>query len=161
VDLNRITILAGAFGVGIGIGLQNVVANFVAGLILVLERRIHVGDSVQLGDLQGQVREIGGRASPIRTWDGAEVIVPNSTLTSQQVTNWTLSDRLRRVVVPVGVTYTADRSGSWRSSGTSPLRTPRRWATPLHSRCAPDSATAGSTSSCVCGRPTSKTRNRS
>jgi small-conductance mechanosensitive channel len=108
VDLNRITILAGAFGVGIGIGLQNVVANFVAGLILVLERRIHVGDSVQLGDLQGQVREIGGRASTIRTWDGAEVIVPNSTLTSQQVTNWTLSDRLRRVVVPVGVTYTAD-----------------------------------------------------
>ena len=108
VDLNRITILAGAFGVGIGIGLQNVVANFVAGLILIMERRIHVGDSVQLGDLQGQVREIGGRASTIRTWDGAEVIVPNSTLTSQQVTNWTLSDRLRRVVVPVGVTYTAD-----------------------------------------------------
>src|SRR4029453_15811971 len=108
VDLNRITILAGAFGVGIGIGLQNVVANFVAGLILILERRIHVGDSVQLGDLQGQVREIGGRASTIRTWDGAEVIVPNSTLTSQQVTNWTLSDRLRRGVVPVGVASTTD-----------------------------------------------------
>ncbi|HUL01814.1 MAG TPA: mechanosensitive ion channel domain-containing protein, partial [Gemmatimonadales bacterium] len=61
--------------------------------------------SPEAGDLPGQVREIGGRASTIRTWDGAEVIVPNSTLTSQQVTNWTLSDRLRRVVVPVGVTY--------------------------------------------------------
>jgi small-conductance mechanosensitive channel len=108
VDLNRITILAGAFGVGIGIGLQNVVANFVAGLILLLERRIHVGDSVQIGDLQGQVREIGSRASTIRTWDGAEVIVPNASLTSERVTNWTLSDRLRRVDLDVAVVYAAD-----------------------------------------------------
>ena len=108
VDLNRITILAGAFGVGIGIGLQNVVANFVSGLILLLERRIHVGDSVQIGDLQGQVREIGSRASTIRTWDGAEVIVPNARLTSEPVTNWTLSDRLRRVDLNVAVVYAAD-----------------------------------------------------
>jgi len=108
VDLNRITILAGAFGVGIGIGLQNVVANFVAGLILLLERRIHVGDSVQIGDLQGKVREIGSRASTIRTWDGAEVIVPNASLTSERVTNWTLSDRLRRVDLEVGVAYATD-----------------------------------------------------
>ena len=108
VDLNRITILAGAFGVGIGIGLQNVVANFVSGLILLLERRIHVGDSIQIGDLQGQVREIGSRASTIRTWDGAEVIVPNASLTSERVTNWTLSDRLRRVDLDVGVAYAAD-----------------------------------------------------
>jgi small-conductance mechanosensitive channel len=77
VDLTRVTILAGAFGVGVGISLQNVVANFVAGLVLLLERRLHVGDSVQIGDLQGQVRQIGSRASTIRTWDGAEVIVPN------------------------------------------------------------------------------------
>ena len=108
VDLNHITLLAGAFGVGIGIGLQSVVANFVSGLILLLERRIHVGDSIQIGDLQGQVREIGSRASTIRTWDGAEVIVPNASLTSERVTNWTLSDRLRRVVVQVGVAYAAD-----------------------------------------------------
>ena len=108
VDLNRITILAGAFGVGIGIGLQSVVANFVAGLILLLERRIHVGDSVQIGDLQGQVREIGSRASTIRTWDGAEVIVPNGSLTSERVTNWTLSDRLRRVDLPIAVAYATD-----------------------------------------------------
>jgi small-conductance mechanosensitive channel len=108
VDLNRITILAGAFGVGIGIGLQNVVANFVAGLILLLERRIHVGDSVQIGDLQGEVREIGSRASTIRTWNGAEVIVPNASLTSERVTNWTLSDRLRRVDLEIGVAYGAD-----------------------------------------------------
>ena len=108
VDLNRVTLLAGALGVGVGIGLQSAVANFVAGLILLLERRIHVGDSVQIGDLQGQVRVIGSRASTIRTWDGAEVIVPNASLTSERVTNWTLSDRLRRVVLPIGVAYTAD-----------------------------------------------------
>src|SRR5215470_12772642 len=108
VDLNRVTLLASALGVGVGIGLQNVVANFVSGLILLLERRIHVGDSIQIGDLQGQVREIGGRASTIRTWDGAEVIVPNASLTSERVTNWTLSDRLRRVILKVGVAYTAD-----------------------------------------------------
>ena len=67
IDLNRITILAGALGVGVGIGLQNVVANFVSGLILLLERRLQVGDSIQLGSLAGQIREIGSRASTIRT----------------------------------------------------------------------------------------------
>jgi potassium-dependent mechanosensitive channel len=108
VDLTRITILAGAFGVGVGLGLQSAVANFVAGLILLLERRIQVGDSIQLGDLQGQVREIGSRASTIRTGHGAEVIVPNSTLTSERVTNWTLSDRLRRVDLAVRVAYASD-----------------------------------------------------
>ncbi len=108
VDLTRITILAGALGIGIGIGLQNVVANFVAGLILLLERRIHVGDSIETGDLQGEIREIGFRASTIRTWDGAEVIVPNGRLTSERVTNWTLTDRMRRVDLNVGVAYASD-----------------------------------------------------
>jgi len=108
VDLTRITILAGALGVGVGIGLQSVVANFVSGLILLLERRIHVGDSVQIGDLQGQVREIGSRASTIRTGDGAEVIIPNGSLTSERVTNWTLSDRMRRVNLDVRVSYASD-----------------------------------------------------
>jgi len=108
VNLDRVTLVAGALGVGIGIGLQNVVANFVSGLILLLERRIHVGDSIQIGDLQGEVRQIGSRASTIRTWDGAEVIVPNAGLTSERVTNWTLSDRSRRVTLPVRVAYTAD-----------------------------------------------------
>ncbi len=107
-DLTRITILASALGVGVGIGLQNVVANFVSGLILLLEHRIHVGDAVQMGDLQGEVREIGFRASTIRTGDGAEVIVPNGRLTSERVTNWTLSDRMRRVDLRVGVAYASD-----------------------------------------------------
>ena len=107
VNLDRVTLVAGALGVGIGIGLQNAVANFVSGLILLLERRIHLGDSIQIGDLQGEVRQIGSRASTIRTWDGAEVIVPNASLTSERVTNWTLSDRSRRVTLPVRVAYTA------------------------------------------------------
>jgi small-conductance mechanosensitive channel len=84
------------------------VANFVSGLILLLERRLHVGDAVQLGTLEGRIREIGIRASTIRTWDGAEVIVPNAALTSERVTNWTLSDTLRRVTLEVGVAYSAD-----------------------------------------------------
>jgi small-conductance mechanosensitive channel len=108
LDLTRITILASAFGVGIGIGLQNVVANFVSGLILLLERRIHVGDAIEIADLGGEVREIGFRATTIRTYDGADVIVPNGKLTGERVTNWTLSDRLRRVSVSVPVAYTAD-----------------------------------------------------
>jgi small-conductance mechanosensitive channel len=108
VNLDRVTLVAGALGVGIGIGLQNAVANFVSGLILLLERRIHVGDSIQIGDLQGEVRQIGSRASTIRTWDGAEVIVPNASLTSERVTNWTLSDRSRRVTLSIRVAYTAD-----------------------------------------------------
>jgi small-conductance mechanosensitive channel len=108
VDLTRVTILAGAFGVGIGIGLRNFVANFVSGLVLLLENRLHVGDVAQFGDLQGQVREIGSRATTIRTWDGAEVFVPNGKLTSERLTNWTLSGRMRRVDLPVGVGYATD-----------------------------------------------------
>jgi potassium-dependent mechanosensitive channel len=108
LDLTRVTILAGAFGVGVGIGLQNVVANFVAGVIILLEQRITPGDSIETGDLQGEVREIGFRASTIRTWSGADVIVPNSRLTSERVTNWTMSDRRCRVDIDVAVVYTAD-----------------------------------------------------
>lgn len=108
IDLNRLTIVAGALGVGVGIGLQSVVANFVSGLIVLLERRLHVGDTVQLGALEGRIREIGIRASTIRTWDGAEVIVPNAMLTSERVTNWTLSDTLRRVTLDIRVAYSAD-----------------------------------------------------
>ncbi len=108
IDLNRLTIVAGALGIGVGIGLQGVVANFVSGLILLVERRLDVGDTVQVGTLEGRIREIGIRASTIRTWDGAEVIVPNAALTSERVTNWTLSDTLRRVTLDIGVAYSAD-----------------------------------------------------
>jgi len=107
-DLSRFTLLAGAFGVGLGFGLQNVVNNFVSGLILIFERPVQVGDVVEIGGVQGHVQRIGIRASTVRTWGGAEVIVPNGDLISQQVTNWTLSDRLRRLEIPVGVRYGTD-----------------------------------------------------
>jgi potassium-dependent mechanosensitive channel len=103
LDLTKVTVLLGAFGVGIGFGLQSVVNNFVSGLILLFERPIHVGDTVQVGDFQGRVRRIGIRASVVRTAQGAEIIVPNAQLISQDVTNWTLSDHLRRIDLPVSV----------------------------------------------------------
>jgi potassium-dependent mechanosensitive channel len=108
MDLTKVTVLAGAFGVGIGFGLQSVVNNFVSGLILLFERPIHVGDTVQVGSLQGRVRRIGIRASIVRTMQGAEIIVPNAQLITEQVTNWTLSDQLRRLDLPVGINYGAE-----------------------------------------------------
>jgi potassium efflux system protein len=107
VDLTKVTVLVGAFGVGLGFGLQSVVNNFVSGLILLFERPVHVGDTVEVGNLQARVQKIGIRSSVVRTLNGAEIIVPNSQLVSEQVTNWTLSDQLRRIDLPVGVSYSA------------------------------------------------------
>jgi potassium-dependent mechanosensitive channel len=108
VELNKFTVLTGALGVGLGFGLQNIVNNFVSGLILLFERPIHVGDVVDVGGLVGMVRRIGARSSTIVTFQGAEVIVPNSNLIANQVINWTLSSQWRRVDVPVGVAYGTD-----------------------------------------------------
>jgi potassium efflux system protein len=105
LDLTKLTIIGGAIGVGVGFGLQNVVNNFISGLIVLFERPVRVGDAVQIGDISGQVRRIGIRSSTVRTWDGAEVIVPNATLVSERVTNWTPTDRRRRLSLPVGVSY--------------------------------------------------------
>jgi potassium efflux system protein len=107
-DMNRFTILAGAFGVGFGFGLQNVINNFVSGLILLFERPVKVGDVVQLeGAAQptppGVVERIGMRASVIRVADGSEVIVPNGNLISQRVTNWTYSNRRRSIDIAISV----------------------------------------------------------
>jgi potassium-dependent mechanosensitive channel len=108
IDLTKLTILAGAFSVGIGFGLQNVINNFVSGLILLFERPIKVGDVIEVGGNVGEVTRIGIRASVIRTADGSEIIVPNGSLISSQVTNWTLSDRKRAVEVSVNVAGGAD-----------------------------------------------------
>ncbi len=105
IDLSRFALLAGAFGVGIGFGLQNVVNNFVSGIILLFERPIQVGDTIDLGNQLGVIRRIGIRSSTLRTYQGSEIIVPNADLISQQVTNWTLSDKTRRVDIPIGVKY--------------------------------------------------------
>lgn len=108
IELNKFTVFTGALGVGLGFGLQNIVNNFVSGLILLFERPIHVGDTVDVGGLVGIVRRIGARSSTVVTLQGAEVIVPNSNLLSNQVINWTLSSQWRRVDVPVRVAYGTD-----------------------------------------------------
>ena len=108
IDMTKFTILAGAFGVGLGFGLQNVVNNFVSGLILLFERPVHVGDMIQVGNREGRLRRIGMRASVIRTLEGSEVIVPNGQLISEEVLNWTLSDQQRRLEILVGVAYGTD-----------------------------------------------------
>jgi small-conductance mechanosensitive channel len=102
--------IAGALGVGVGFGLQNVVNNFVSGLILLFERPIQVGDNVQVPSMStfGEVKRIGIRSSTVRLVDGSEVILPNATLISDPVTNWTLTDRLRRIELKVGVAYGSD-----------------------------------------------------
>jgi small-conductance mechanosensitive channel len=107
-DLTRLTILVGAFGVGLGFGLQNIINNFVSGLILLFERPIKVGDVVQLAGNEGVVKHIGIRASIVRVANGSELIVPNGSLISETVTNWTFSDRLRRIDLPVAVACPAD-----------------------------------------------------
>ena len=105
LDLGKFGLLAGALGVGLGFGLQNVVANFVSGIILAFERPIQVGDMVQLGPLWGTISSIGVRSTRVRSFDGSEVVIPNNDLISKEVTNWTLSDRLRRLAFPVKVEF--------------------------------------------------------
>lgn len=108
LDLTRVTLVAGALGVGIGFGLQNIFNNFASGLILLVERPINVGDVIEVGKLTGTVRRIGIRSSTIRTPQGAEVILPNAELIAQPVLNWTLSDRLRRMEIDFAANATGE-----------------------------------------------------
>jgi small-conductance mechanosensitive channel len=107
-ELSKFTLVTGALGVGVGFGLQNIVNNFVSGLILLFERPIRVGDTVEIGGLVGKVRRIGARSSTIHTFQDAEVIVPNSDLVVKEVINWTLSSVRRRVDIPLSVAYGTD-----------------------------------------------------
>lgn len=108
VSLQSFALIVGALGVGIGFGLQNIVNNFVSGLILLFERPVRVGDTVVIAGEWGVVRKIGLRSTIVRSFDHSEMIVPNSDLVSEKVTNWTLSDRSARVIVEVGVAYGSD-----------------------------------------------------
>ena len=108
VDLSKFNLMAGALGLGIGFGLQNVISNFVSGLILVFERPILPGDTIEVNNLFGKVHKIGVRSSNIKTYDGAEVVVPNNNLISNDLINWTLSDSIKRVEIRIGTTYGAD-----------------------------------------------------
>jgi potassium efflux system protein len=105
---SRIQWLVAALSVGLGFGLQEIVANFVSGLIILFERPVRVGDTVTVGTLDGTVTKVRIRATTIRDWDRKEIIVPNKAFITEQVINWTLTDPITRVVVPVGISYGSD-----------------------------------------------------
>jgi small-conductance mechanosensitive channel len=108
IDLSTLTLLFGAVGVGIGFGLQNIVSNFISGLIILFERPIQVGDRIQIGDLHARVERIRARATEVVTNDGIVFIVPNSEFITLQVINWSKGEDRVRLRVPVGVSYASD-----------------------------------------------------
>jgi len=108
MELTNLSIIIGAFSVGIGFGLQSIFNNMVSGLVLALEKPINVGDTVEVGTLMGTVKSIGLRASKVKSFDGAEMVVPNGMLISDVLINWTLSDAYRRMDIRVGVAYGTD-----------------------------------------------------
>ncbi len=107
-EWSKLQWLVAALGVGLGFGLQEIVANFISGIMILFERPIRVGDTVTVGDQTGTVSRIRIRATTITGWDRKEQIIPNKTFVTEQLTNWTLSDPITRVIVKVGVAYASD-----------------------------------------------------
>jgi len=110
LDMTKITIIFGALSVGIGFGLQTIVNNFVSGIIMLFERPVKVGDYIELNGQWAEIKKIGLRSTVVETFDRSEIVVPNSYLISNEVTNWTLSNRSMRLSIPVGVAYGSDVS---------------------------------------------------
>jgi small-conductance mechanosensitive channel len=108
VNLNSLVVVGGALGIGVGLGLQAIVSNFVAGLILLLEQPIKLGDRIGVGNTYGDVVRLRSRSTWIRTNDNVVIIVPNSEFINQSVTNWTANDQQVRISLPVGVAYDSD-----------------------------------------------------
>lgn len=108
VNLSSLLVVGGALGIGVGFGLQSVVANLVAGLIMLIERPVKLGDRIQMGETVGDVVRIGGRSSWVRTNANVVIIVPNSEFINQRVINWTANDAQVRFELPVGVAYASD-----------------------------------------------------
>jgi small-conductance mechanosensitive channel len=108
IDLSALAVIFGLLSVGIGFGLQNVTANFVAGLVLLFERPLRVGDRVTVGDVEGDIEEISIRATKITTLNNITIIVPNSAFTSSNIINWSYGDPRIRLDIDVGVSYGSD-----------------------------------------------------
>ncbi|TFV92405.1 mechanosensitive ion channel family protein [Algoriphagus kandeliae] len=108
IDLSAFGVLAGAIGVGIGFGLQNITNNFISGLIILFEQPIKVGDRIEVGNVNGDVIKISARSTMVVTNDNITIIVPNSQFIDNQVINWSHSDRMVRFNFPVGVAYRED-----------------------------------------------------
>lgn len=108
IDLSSLALLAGAISVGIGFGLQNIIHNFVSGLIILAERPIAIGDRVEVDGVAGRVREINLRSTTVVTIDNISIIVPNSAFISSKVINWSHGDPKVRIRIPVGVAYGSD-----------------------------------------------------
>ena len=105
---SQIQWLVAALSVGLGFGLQEIVANFVSGLVILFERPVRVGDTVTVGQLSGTVSQVRIRATTITDWDRKEIIVPNKSFITEQVINWTLTDPITRIVIKVGISYGSD-----------------------------------------------------
>ena len=108
IDLTALNVLAGAVGIGLGFGLQNIVNNFISGLIILFERPIKVGDRIVVGEVEGDVTHIGGRSTTVVTNDNISIIVPNSNVITENVINWSHNDRKVRFKIPVTVAYGTD-----------------------------------------------------
>ena len=108
LDFSKLTLIASALSIGIGFGLKNIIDNISSGAILLFERSIRVGDWVIVGTTEGFVKSISLRSTRIRTWDQADVIVPNSDLITARVTNWTLTKPSGRIRIPLSVAYGTD-----------------------------------------------------
>ena len=125
IDLSGLAVIFGLLSVGIGFGLQNVTANFVAGLVLLFERPIRIGDRVTVGDVEGDVEEISMRATKVRTLNNISIIVPNSEFTSSNIVNWSYGDPRIRLDIDVGVSYGSDLDLVLRSLKEVALESPR------------------------------------
>lgn len=108
LNLSSLLVVGGALGVGIGFGLQNIVANFVAGIVILWEGPIKLGDFIDVGNTHAEVIRIGARGTWVRTFDNEVIIVPNSEFINSRVLNWTANDRVVRLTIPVGVSYDSD-----------------------------------------------------
>lgn len=108
IPIDKLSIMLGALGVGIGFGLQNIVNNLVSGVIIAFERPIQIGDQIEIGTKAGVVKEIGVRSSKIHSAEGSDIIVPNGDLLSQHLINWTMQDRSKRIEFTIGISYETD-----------------------------------------------------